>query len=95
MEMFKPTTKMINCTMSLKCLKSLPSNPNLSQPIYFQNLPQELSGDKIRLKQILINLLKYTVKFSQNSQITISTAYDYSQKLLFVQIENHGIGISH
>ena len=66
---------MINSSLKLVCLQNLPSpqsGPQSSSSIkdYVrvreQSLPKELLGDKIRLKQVLINLTKYALKQTHN-----------------------------
>ena len=47
-------------------------------------MPKELLGDKIRLKQVLINLTKYALKHIHNGQITIKTSFNYQCNTLEV-----------
>ena len=41
-------------------------------------LPDKLIGDQIRLKQIIINLIKFMVKSSSVEQIVVKASYDYA-----------------
>ena len=51
-------------------------------------------GDKIRLKQVLINLTQNALKSTINGQITIKTAYNYELKRLEVHIVDTGKGLN-
>lgn len=64
---------------------------DVSNPIY-------VSGDALRLEQVLINLLSNAIKFSnENSRIIVSTRKDenpnYQQRRLIVSVQDFGIGI--
>ena len=99
MNMFSPTVKMINSSLKIVYVENLP-DPQVSKlignliPVKEKCLPKELMGDKIRLKQILINLTKYVLKSSHNGQITIKAAYNDESKMLQVHIVNMGKVIS-
>ena len=56
-------------------------------------LPEKMFGDQIRLKQILVNLVKNAMKFSQTKPIKILTGYDFTEQMLHVQIIDEGKGI--
>jgi PAS domain S-box-containing protein len=61
------------------------------------SVPDNLSGDQIRLKQILLNLLGNAVKFTEKGGITISVTASERQGsivLLKIGITDTGIGIS-
>ncbi len=47
-------------------------------------LPEQMFGDQIRLKQILVNLVKNAMKFSKAHPITILAGYDYGEEMLHV-----------
>jgi len=58
-------------------------------------MPNNLIGDEIRLKQILINILGNSVKFTQKGFIKLSMNYKQEQEdfYLIMKIEDSGIGI--
>ena len=56
-------------------------------------LPSWLHGDKLRLKQILINLTKNALKFTLNGTIKILAAFDATTDLLKVSVIDSGAGI--
>ncbi|MFH1935981.1 MAG: ATP-binding protein, partial [Bacteroidota bacterium] len=67
--------------------------------VAFTNLVGEktvLSGDEMRLKQVLVNLLNNAVKYTEQGEIvvTVSLKPRISKQYLKVQIADTGIGIS-
>ena len=54
-----------------------------------------VSGDKIRMTQVLINLSKMAQKYQRQSggDLEIKVAYDYGQELLKMQIMNVNIPV--
>ena len=68
----------------------------LEIPIYRTNqdkLPT-LIGDKRRLLQVLINLVKNALKFTSSGHITIKTLFCEADQRLVVEVEDSGSGIS-
>ena len=60
------------------------------------NIPNELVGDELRIKQILINLLNNAVKFTNEGQITLSVSSQIEEDglcRLNFSVEDTGIGI--
>ena len=61
------------------------------------NIPKKLSGDPLKLSQILINLVGNSVKFTQNGNVTVRVSkidqLNKTVKLNF-EIEDNGVGIS-
>ncbi len=67
------------------------------------NIPRELIGDEVRIKQILINILNNAVKFTNQGKITLnmdwrggSSSVDQGEELgiLCISVKDTGIGIS-
>jgi signal transduction histidine kinase/DNA-binding NarL/FixJ family response regulator len=56
-------------------------------------LPEKICTDRVRLKQILINVIGNAIKFTKNGGITISASYDTTTEELIFDIEDTGIGI--
>ena len=59
------------------------------------NIPSELIGDDLRIKQILVNLLNNAVKFTPDGQITLSVSCQVDDDMcqLFFSVADTGIGI--
>jgi len=55
------------------------------------SLPKFVTGDEIRLRQILINLLGNAVKFTEKGSVTFKT--DYQDGRVFFEITDTGLGI--
>ena len=59
------------------------------------NVPRELIGDELRIKQVLINILNNAVKFTKEGQITLTVKHKIVNDIckLIICIEDTGIGI--
>ena len=57
-------------------------------------MPSSLIGDQVRLKQILINLVKNALKFTQRGNVTVFMGYDEQSEMLKANIVDTGKGIS-
>ena len=58
-------------------------------------MPKLIFGDKMRLQQILINLIKNALKFtSQNGFVKINASYIKKEERILVKVQDTGIGIS-
>lgn len=55
-------------------------------------LPETLIGDKLRLKQVMVNLVKNAFKFGKGKDVKISASYDYNYELLIVHVSDAGLG---
>jgi signal transduction histidine kinase len=52
-----------------------------------------MKGDHFRLQQIMINLIKNSIKFTNQGEIFIQFWYDRVERLLHVTVKDTGIGI--
>lgn len=60
-----------------------------------ENLPSEINTDKLRLEQVLRNLLANAFKFTQKGEISLSIKPDADQKdFICFSVKDSGIGIS-
>lgn len=66
-------------------------------PTYDRTLPDELTGDRIRIQQIMVNLLNNAVKYTRKGQVRFSVTgergNDPSYITLHVTVSDTGIGI--
>ena len=49
-------------------------------------IPEKLVGDKVRLEQVLVNLIKYSLKFCYRNDIIIQPTYEPLIETLVVKI---------
>ena len=69
---------------------------DISQDHTFEvlNLVPNLIGDERRLKQILINLVKNAVKFTESGSVGLIVFYDpQPESLLTIEVHDTGVGI--
>ena len=60
-----------------------------------KSMPPLITGDYMRLQQVMINLIKNALKFtSQNGFVKINASYIKSESRILVKIQDTGIGIS-
>lgn len=58
------------------------------------SVPQEFISDRVRIKQILINLIGNAIKFTDKGSVTLSINYLRSSQLLQFSVKDSGIGMS-
>ncbi|MGM0623976.1 MAG: response regulator [Campylobacterota bacterium] len=58
-----------------------------------QRVPEFVSADELRIKQVVSNLLSNAVKFTPNDK-TVTLRLDYTEGLLSVEVIDEGIGIA-
>ena len=72
-------------------------NTNKIITIIDPNIPEFLVGDKLRLSQILMNLISNALKFTQNGKVTVSASLDRQENSIsFIKfvVEDTGMGIA-
>ncbi|MFV2060742.1 MAG: response regulator [Gammaproteobacteria bacterium] len=69
--------------------KPLTFNINYNYP-----LPEKITTDKTRLRQVLINLGGNAIKFTNEGCISINVRYDRNAKELYFDINDSGIGMN-
>jgi len=57
-------------------------------------LPKLITGDPIRIKQVLINLLSNAIKFTKSGHIYLKVRYSTLDEVISFEVEDTGIGIS-
>ena len=87
----------IEQTRDLLFINVLTKNIDLNL-IIFSDTPRRVIGDKLRLKQILLNLIGNAIKFTDQGQVVIKVSLDEDshpdQVHIVFAIEDSGIGIS-
>lgn len=92
---------MRNLVESLERLFQYPASKNRTQ-LHFvvdKNVPQNLSGDKERFRQILFNLIGNAIKFTEDGKITLTVSMlpltcSPGHCQLLITLEDTGIGIA-
>ena len=51
-------------------------------------------GDKRRLMQVLLNLIKNALKFTRSGSINVALAYDIDNQMLVGHVRDTGVGIA-
>ena len=66
--------------------------------IIYSDTPRYVCGDKLRLKQILLNLMGNAIKFTDKGQVIVRVSlaqeFNNSEAEILIQVEDTGIGIS-
>ena len=59
-----------------------------------KSCPEHLQIDALRIKQIVMNLLSNSIKFTKNGFINISVEYCYQKNSLLFRVKDSGIGMT-
>lgn len=65
--------------------------------IIYSDTPRYVCGDKLRLKQILLNLIGNAIKFTDHGQVVVRVSLELelnNEIEILIQVEDTGIGIS-
>ena len=89
--------EIINVEYSLSMIQSRAEKKGLHFHINAaKNLPSELFGDEIRIKQIVTNILTNAVKYTEHGEVTLTvngTRLSEDKIKLFFSVKDTGIGI--
>lgn len=62
---------------------------------HFEELPQSVFGDSVRIKQVLFNLLSNAIKFtSEKGKVVLRASFDFDKDLFICSVEDTGKGIA-
>ena len=88
--------EVIEQTRDILFINVLTKNIDLNLIIY-SDTPRRVVGDKLRLKQILLNLIGNAIKFTDRGRVLIKVSLadtDLDQAAIEITVEDTGIGIS-
>ncbi len=87
-------TSLLNDVVSLSKIR-LENKPVTFTTFIDSNIPAILTGDEIRLKQILLNLLSNAIKFTKKGNINFSASCVYvdDKAMLTFEVQDTGLGI--
>ncbi|MEK6701909.1 MAG: ATP-binding protein [Planctomycetota bacterium] len=57
-------------------------------------LPEQILGDPVRLRQVLVNLVGNAIKFTRSGSVTVRVAFDQAASMLHLQVRDTGIGMT-
>lgn len=85
---------MLNDLISMIYVKAREKNLELEVTVD-ETLPNGLTGDDVRIRQILINLLNNSVKYTQEGKVSLDVRgrRDNGSLLLYFEVRDTGIGI--
>lgn len=79
-------------------LSPLSAEKNINMAFYFaHNLPNQVTGDILRFKQILTNLISNAIKFTPDGEIIVRTHLEQEtngQCLIHFSVQDSGIGVN-
>lgn len=75
--------------------KSVNSNVKLKRKILIPNHAANIINDKVKIQQIMYNLITNAIKFTQHGEIEIGCRLNYSSSCIELYVRDSGIGIPH
>ena len=88
--------EVVQQTRDILFINVLPKNIDLILIIY-SDTPRYVNGDKLRLKQVLLNLIGNAIKFTDEGEVVIKVSVDQQTETdvsIVFTVEDTGIGIS-
>lgn len=61
---------------------------------YNYPIPEYITGDALRFKQVILNLCSNAVKFTETGRINIKVNCDFKERKLYVEVVDTGIGMT-
>ncbi len=78
----------VNMTMKKAADKGLVYDMNVAEDI-----PAELFGDEIRVRQIMLNIINNAIKYTEEGKVSIEVSYDRVGERMHITVSDTGIGI--
>lgn len=101
MQIFKQEAAQSNTTLRFTVLplvdfmKARSSAHILTTPLSTEcKLPEKLSGDPVRMTQVIVNLVRNAMKFTERGMVRVLAAYDTEAEQLRFHVQDNGVGIS-
>ncbi len=78
----------VNMTMNKAADKGLVYDMNVAEDI-----PAELFGDEIRVRQIMLNIINNAIKYTEEGKVSFEVSYDRVGERMHITVSDTGIGI--
>src|SRR5690606_38462290 len=82
--------ELLNSVMNLMSLKA--KDKNIALNFSHNKLPEFLNSDSVRIRQLLVNLISNSIKFTENGEVNVRI--NYQNPYLRITIQDTGVGMS-
>lgn len=82
--------ELLNSVMNLMSLKA--KDKNIALNFSHNKLPDFLNSDSVRIRQLLVNLISNSIKFTENGEVNVKI--NYQEPYMRITIADTGVGMS-